>query len=135
MSNNNEQPYTYNQCYVSSSSSYLNENGERVSRSWRGGYGMERKNGQTKYFALPSNSDGYVTVDENEYKNARDRVDRYFGITPSIQNNNHLQENPHSVLPMQNVELRRPQTLEPWDIHPLHDPFTTAHYLRQENER
>lgn len=71
-------PYSYSQATFYSSSSSLDADGHRTTTSWRGGYGKENKDGETRFFVLPSEGDNFVQSNEEEYNKTREIANSKF---------------------------------------------------------
>jgi hypothetical protein len=71
-------PYSYSRATFYSSSSSLDEDGHRTTTSWRGGYGKESKDGETRFFVLPSDGQDFVQANEDEYKKTKEIANSKF---------------------------------------------------------
>lgn len=91
MSNENTErnnAYSYTRCHFYHSSTSTDDQGQRTTKTWRGGYGQDNKDGQTRYFVLPADRDDakYVEVNEDEYKRTKTQVQDYIDAKPMIEN-------------------------------------------------
>lgn len=85
-----ETPYEYSRCSYYHSSTTTDKDGRKITSSWRGGYGHENKDGRTRYFVLPSESDGrqFIEANHEDFKRTQEHVQEYL--------NRPVPENPKS---------------------------------------
>lgn len=74
---NKSTPYEYSRCSYYHSSTSTDDKGRRVTSTWRGGYGHENKDGQTRYFVLPSEPEArFIESNEEVYNKTKEQVGR-----------------------------------------------------------